>query len=105
MRQTLQAILGGAALVAASGAMAHTPLLSCYDMGDGTVLCEGGFSDGSSAAGVAVKVVDASGNPVLEGELSEYSEIEFEKPDGDYAVIFDAGPGHDIEIDGSDIVE
>jgi hypothetical protein len=31
---------------------AHTPLCSCYDNGDGTVTCEGGFSDGSSAAGV-----------------------------------------------------
>lgn len=37
---------------------AHTPLFSCYDNGDGSVTCEGGFSDGSSAAGVAVRVED-----------------------------------------------
>ncbi|MBK1637032.1 hypothetical protein CKO19_14985, partial [Rhodovulum adriaticum] len=40
-----------AALISFGGlAQAHTPLCACYDNGDGTVLCEGGFSDGSSAA-------------------------------------------------------
>jgi hypothetical protein len=91
--------------VGTTSALAHTPLISCYDNGDGTVLCEGGFSDGSSAAGVAIRVVDAKDNVVLEGEMSEYSEFEFDKPNGDYTVVFDAGPGHDIEIAGSDIVE
>ncbi|WP_338074224.1 hypothetical protein [Halochromatium glycolicum] len=89
----------------ATSALAHTPLIACYDNGDGTVLCEGGFSDGSSAAGVAIVVMDAQDNVVLEGEMSEYSEFEFDKPDGDYKVVFDAGPGHDVEIAGSDIVE
>jgi len=91
--------------VGTTSTLAHTPLISCYDMGDGTVLCEGGFSDGSSAAGVAIRVVDGKDNIVLEGEMSEYSEFEFDKPNGDYTVVFDAGPGHDIEIAGSDIVE
>lgn len=86
-------------------AFAHTPLCSCYDNGDGTVLCEGGFSDGSSAAGVGIRVLDANDNVVIQGEMSEYSEFEFDKPNGDYKVVFDAGPGHDIEIAGSDIVE
>ncbi|WP_242518971.1 hypothetical protein [Halochromatium roseum] len=91
--------------LATATAFAHTPLCSCYDNGDGTVLCEGGFSDGSSAAGVGIRVLDANDNVVIEGEMSEYSEFEFDKPDGDYKVVFDAGPGHDIEIAGSDIVE
>ncbi len=84
--------------LASANALAHTPLCSCYDNGDGTVLCEGGFSDGSSAAGIAIRVYDGSGNVVLDGEMNEYSEIEFDKPDGDYRVVFDAGPGHIIEI-------
>lgn len=37
--------------------------------------------------------------------MSEYSEFEFDKPDDDYAVVFDAGPGHDIRIDSASIVE
>lgn len=97
--------LAVSALFFAASASAHTPLCSCYDNGDGTVLCEGGFSDGSSAAGVAIRVLDGSDNVVLEGEMSEHSEFEFDKPDGDYKVVFDAGPGHMVEIDGQDIVE
>ncbi|WP_319411238.1 hypothetical protein [uncultured Cohaesibacter sp.] len=85
--------------------MAHTPICACYDNGDGTVLCEGGFSDGSSASGVAMKVYDENKNLILEGKMSEDSEFEFDKPDGDYSVLFDAGPGHEIEISGSEIVE
>ncbi|PSW03999.1 hypothetical protein [Photobacterium lipolyticum] len=85
--------------------MAHTPLCSCYDNGDGTVLCEGGFSDGSSAAGVEVIVADAEGHQLLAGKMSEDSEFEFNKPQGDYKVQFNAGPGHLVEIGSEDITE
>lgn len=98
-------VLTAVGLTLSTTVSAHTPLCACYDMGDDAVLCEGGFSDGSSAAGVAVRVVDAAGNAVIEGEMSEYSEFEFDKPAGDYTVVFDAGPGHDIVIHGKDIVE
>jgi len=91
--------------LASTTSFAHTPLCSCYDMGGGTVLCEGGFSDGSSAAGVDIRVVDGNDNVVLEGVMSEFSEFEFDKPQGDYMVVFDAGPGHAVEIDSDDIVE
>ncbi|WP_070971058.1 hypothetical protein [Vibrio sonorensis] len=89
----------------AGQAFAHTPLCSCYDMGDGTILCEGGFSDGSSASGVEMKVQDANGNDLIKSEINEDGEFEFEKPSVDYKVVFNAGPGHDITIDGKDIVE
>jgi hypothetical protein len=82
---------------------AHTPLCSCSDQGDGTILCEGGFSDGSSAAGVKIKVVDASGNTVVEGKMDEFSEFTFDKPEGEYTVIFDAGPGHVVKVPSKDI--
>ena len=99
-------VLSAAGLIALTTvAQAHTPLCSCYDNGDGTVLCEGGFSDGSSASGVGMVIYDGQGNAILEGKMSEDSEFEFDKPDGDYKVVFDAGPGHEVEINGSDIVE
>ena len=40
----------GAALL-----FAHAPILHCYDNGDGTFTCEGGFTDGSSAEGKRCK--------------------------------------------------
>lgn len=101
----IQATLLLAAGLVTGQVFAHTPLCSCYDNGDGTVFCEGGFSDGSSASGVKMRVIDASGNALIEGAMSENSDFEFDKPDGSYKVVFDAGPGHDITIDGKDIVE
>ena len=104
MKQTL-ALAGLAFFAFASTASAHTPLCSCYDNGDGTILCEGGFSDGSSASGVEMNIFDGKGNLILTGKMSEDSEFEFDKPEGDYKVQFNAGPGHEVEINGSDIVE
>ncbi len=84
---------------------AHTPLFACFDNADGSIFCEGGFSDGSSAAGVPILVKDGSGEAILKGELSRNSDIEFDKPEGDYSVVFDGGDGHDIVIPGSQIFE
>ena len=86
-------------------ALAHTPLCSCFDNGDGTITCEGGFSDGSSAAGVAMRVKDMNGQVLLEGKINDLGEFGFDKPDGEYQVEFDAGEGHQIVIDGKDILE
>ncbi len=90
-------------LLVATPALAHTPICACYDNGDGTVLCEGGFSDGSSASGVAMYVRDDKGNTVVDGAMDENSEFVFDMPEGSYTVMFDAGAGHQIEITGDDI--
>lgn len=92
-------------LVSAGSVSAHTPLFSCFDNGDGTIYCEGGFSDGSSAAGVPIVIKDGSSTEIFQGQLSKTSDIEFDKPDGEYTVIFSAGDGHDIEVPGSEIWE
>ncbi len=105
MRLLTVGLLMLALIVGSSLAHAHTPLFSCYDNGDGSVTCEGGFSDGSSASGVKVHILDASGNVLQETGLDEFSEITFKKPDQEYMVEFDAGEGHKIGVPGSEIVE
>jgi len=85
--------------------IAHTPLCSCYDNGDGSVTCEGGFSDGSSAAGVQMRVEDVQGKTLSRCTMDENSECTFKKPSASYKIFFDAGPGHVVEIDGNDIAE
>ena len=92
-------------LMTAGPALAHSPLCDCFDNGDGTITCEGGFSDGSSASGVKMHVMDGAGKVILEGKMSEDSEFTFDKPEGDYRVIFDGGEGHAVEVNGKDIVE
>lgn len=84
---------------------AHTPLCSCEDNGDGTITCEGGFSDGSSGAGVTMSVVDKDGKVLIEGKMDEDSKFTFKKPEGNYKVLYDAGPGHVVEVPGDEITE
>lgn len=90
-------------LCLAGAAAAHTPLFSCWDNGDGTVSCEGGFSDGSSAAGTTITVKDGGDKVILSEKLDKHGELTFDRPDGAFTVTFDAGPGHSIVIKGEDI--
>ncbi len=90
-------------LIAASHSYAHSPICDCYDNGDETISCEGGFSDGGSAAGIEIHIIDQSGKILIQGEMSEYSEYTFDKPAVDYWVQYLAGEGHTIEIDSRDI--
>ncbi|WP_448807851.1 hypothetical protein [Aminobacterium mobile] len=89
--------------VVVSVAFAHTPMCYCYLNDDGTVTCEGGFSDGSSASGVSMTIKDEGGNILVEGKMDELSEFNFEKPGVPFIVVFDAGPGHVVQIKGEDI--
>ena len=95
----------GTMLFIPSVAMAHSPICDCSDNGDNTITCEGGFSDGSSASGVKISVHDAAGKELISGKMNQDSEYTFDKPQGEYKVIFDAGDGHAVEIDGKNIVE
>lgn len=89
---------------AASSMFAHSAIMSCFDNGDQTITCEGGFSDGSSASGVKFHVLQ-DGKKVYEAKMSEDSEVTFKKPSGAYIAVFDAGEGHQVQIKGSDITE
>ncbi|MGF1658167.1 MAG: hypothetical protein ACFCUS_01950 [Rubrimonas sp.] len=106
MTRSLKAGIAFAAALAfglPGGALAHTPVCACYDNGDGSVLCEGGFSDGATAAGVAMLVRDAGGATLIAGAIDANGEFEFEKPDGFADVLFDGGEGHQIVIPAAQI--
>lgn len=92
-------------LLMAAPALAHTPLCSCWDEGDGNITCEGGFSDGSSAQGVIMYVNEKDGKTIVKGQMDEFSEFTFKKPTQPYTVIFDAGEGHSVEVKGESILE
>lgn len=99
----MKKILLGLAFVASS-MFAHSAIMSCFDNGDQTITCEGGFSDGSSASGVKFHILE-NGKKTFEAKMSEDSEVTFKKPSGDYQTVFDAGEGHQVHIKGSDITE
>lgn len=96
-----------------SQASAHTPLLSIEDNEDGTIWLEGGFSDGSSGAGVKILIVEDKpykgskkvelykGKRILKKtKMDKNGELTIDKPKGAYLVILDAGPGHVVEKKG-----
>ena len=90
---------------AAAVAYAHNAICDCFDNGNETITCEGGFSDGGTAVGVALRVFDQSGKVLIEGVMGEHSDFTFAKPKSAFRVEFDAGTGHVITIDGRDIEE
>jgi hypothetical protein len=96
-----------AALLIAVGplAYAHNAICDCFDNGDDTITCEGGFSDGGKAAGVPLRVLDGAGKVLVDGKMSDNSDFTFPKPKVDFRVEFDAGQGHVVTIDGRDIEE
>lgn len=95
-----------AALAAvATPALAHNAICDCFLNDDGTITCEGGFSDGARATGIPIRVVDRDGKVLLEGVMNEKSEFTFEVPTVAFNVEFDAGEGHMVKIDGRDIEE
>lgn len=119
-------LLVAVGLVWAIPAYAHTPLLSVEDNEDGTIYLEGGFSDGSSAAGVIILLVEIEpyeADPetkdgelekkdlyegklvLLRTEMDEYSELTLDKPEVPYFIILDAGPGHVVEKEGPPLTE
>jgi hypothetical protein len=102
----LRLVLGSLPLVAlAAVAYGHNAICDCFDNGDDTITCEGGFSDGGSAVGVALRVLDQAGKVLIDGKMSDHSDYTFAKPKGDFRVEFDAGQGHVVTIDGRDIEE
>lgn len=85
-------------------AWAHTPLFDCYDNGDDSITCEGGFTDGASAAGVEIRVLDAQGKVLEQGKLDAAGSITFTRPTSEFSVVFSAGSEHSITVLGDDIL-
>ncbi|HEY5623541.1 MAG TPA: hypothetical protein VIV14_07250 [Gammaproteobacteria bacterium] len=104
MKFKVSALLS-AAMALPAVAYGHTPICDCFDNGDNTITCEGGFSDGASAAGIPMRVLDSSGRILIEGTMSDRSDFTFDRPDGNFRVEFEGGDGHLILIDGRDIEE
>ncbi len=102
MKRTLSVLLTIVVLCAPSVVLAHKPLLTVEDNGDGTIYVETGFSDGSSGAGHKIILKNKETGDILsETTIPEEGYIEeIPMPNVAYTVIFDAGPGHVVVKDG-----
>ena len=86
-----------------SAVLAHNPICECEPHGEDEILCVGGFSDGSGAPGVTLDVIGYDEEILVAGKLDDKSRLSFKRPDVEFYVLFDAGPGHVVEIDHADI--
>jgi hypothetical protein len=102
-RKTLTWLLLPLALAAAAVVHAHNAICSCFENDDGSITCEGGFSDGGKAVGVPVQVLDQAGKVLVEGVMDKNSSYKFTRPKVPFRVKFNAGEGHIVTIDGRDI--
>lgn len=96
-------MLGLLATACSSVALAHNPMCECKQIDDQQIRCTGGFSDGSGAPGVTLDVVGYDESILVPGKLGSDSTVTFKRPDAEFYVLFDAGPGHVVEIDQADI--
>lgn len=92
-----------AALAFSASALAHNPMCECKEIEGEQIKCTGGFSDGSGAPGVTLDVIGYDEQVLVPGKLGEDSTVTFKKPTSEFYVLFDAGPGHVVEIDQADI--
>lgn len=92
-------------LVAAAPALAHNPMCECEPVGSDQIKCTGGFSDGSGAPGVTLDVIGYDEQVLVGSKLGDDSTLTFKRPDGEFYVLLDAGPGHVVEVDYADIGE
>lgn len=114
MKKKLILLLGTVLSVAA---LAHAPLISVDDNGDGTIYIEGGFSNGASAAGIPVILVkDAPYNGpeetfkgkeiIYEGKFGADNSVTMPKPaTSKYEVYFNGGEGHVVGKKGPALKE
>lgn len=97
------ALLVALMLAVAGPVQAHSPRLKCQAEGEKQIRCEGGFSDGSDAAGIEIRVMSYDDEPLWSGQLDEQSRIRFERPAGDFYIRFEGGEGHVLEVDQSEV--
>lgn len=103
MRQTAATLTALAAVFCMTApAQAHYPYCTCAAE-DGKIVCTGGFSDGTSAEGVTLDVISYDEEILVPGKFGPDSTVSFEQPEGEFYVLFDAGPGHVVEVDWQDI--
>lgn len=97
------AYIGIFALLAIAPAGAHSPICNCYDNGDGSITCEGGFSDGASAAGVAIRILDDNERILIDAQMDSLGSFTFPVPNEEFHVVFDAGQNHNVTVYKEDI--
>lgn len=91
-------------LLGLSGAaLAYNPICEYREMQVDEIRCKGGFSDDSGAPGIALDVTSYGEQILVPSKLSVDSTLVFKRSDSEFYMLFDASPGHVMEVDHTDI--
>ena len=102
-KKILYTLATGALLSCSTLSYAHFPFVRCaQDKVD--IVCEAGFSDGSSAAGVTVDLISYDEEVIASKHFDDDSKAHFKPYDGEFYILLDAGPGHTVEVDWQDVL-
>lgn len=81
---------------------AHSIFVDCKDRAE-AVTCQASFSDGSSAENLPFEVISYEDEPLLAGNTDSASAFVFARPQSEFYILLDAGPGHVVEVDMEEI--
>lgn len=98
------ALIGAALLMGlvAVPAQAHTPMLDCR-MDGREIVCTPGFSDGSAAPGMEVRIYSYADEILQKGVADGQSRVRFVRPPGEFYIRFDPGHEAPAEFDHADL--
>lgn len=94
----LSLVSGLAMLLVSPFYFAHYPFCSCALQGE-EIVCEAGFSDGSSAEGVIVDLITYDEKIISANTFDAQSLARFAPVKDEFYILLDAGPGHTVEVD------
>lgn len=104
MKKSVNILILSMAGLFSTAAQAHFPLMNCW-FEDAKVVCQTGYSDGSTAVDYSVELYDYEDNLLLNLNTDKRSIAEFDKPEGDFYVVFDSGHENAVEVDVVEISE
>lgn len=99
MNRPLSLLLAALVLGSSGPTLAHGIFCQCHSVADGQVRCDGGMSDGTGLPGATLDVMGYDEKTLISGKLGDDSSYTFTKPDGEFYVLLELGPGHTVEID------
>ncbi|MGY4535224.1 hypothetical protein ACVW0Y_004377 [Pseudomonas sp. TE3786] len=103
MTRVLSLFFTALALTVSSQAQAHGLYCQCQALGDEQVRCIGGLSDGTALPGTVLDVIGYDQKTLVAGKLGADSSYTFRRPEGEFYVLMELGPGHTVEVDHRDI--
>lgn len=83
-------------------AFSHSIFLNCTESNE-QIECIGSFSDGSEANNLPIEVISYSDELLVQGKTGANASFSVDRPNQDYYILMDAGPGHVVEVDMLDV--